>query len=171
MPMPAAGMASAGTALGERERRFVERVRLAHLATADRNGVPHVLPVCFALDGGNLYVTVDEKPKRQGSRLKRLRNIACNPQVALVIDLYDDTDWSRLAWVMLRGVADILESGAEHDHAQNLLRARYPQYRTMVLAPLPVIAVRVMKFNWWGAIGQDIACGAGVGPSGSGANS
>ena len=62
--------------LSERERRFVERQRVAHLATADQLAEPHVVPVCFALAGGVLYVTVDEKSKRAGAGLKRLRNIA-----------------------------------------------------------------------------------------------
>ena len=36
--------------------------------------------------------------------MKRLRNIAENPAVALVVDRYDE-DWARLGWVMLRGPA------------------------------------------------------------------
>jgi hypothetical protein len=51
---------------------------------------------------------------------------------------------------MLRGRADILEAGAEHDAAQELLRARYPQYRAMQLAALPVIAIRIARVANWG---------------------
>ena len=100
-------------------------MRVARLATADANGAPHVVPVCYALVGDNLYVTIDEKPKRAGVRaMKRLRNIDENPNVAVVVDRYDD-DWSRLAWVMLRGRAEILDDGDEHDRAQAALRERY----------------------------------------------
>jgi len=52
--------------------------------------------------------------------------------------------------VMLRGPAEILADGAEHDRAQALLRARYPQYRTMALADLPVIAIRIARVTSWG---------------------
>ena len=137
----------------DRERRFLERCRVARLATADGGGGPHVLPVCFALGDADVFIAVDRKPKRGSPRrLKRLRNIAANPQVALVADRYDDDDWSRLGWVMLRGRADILERGAEHDRAQDLLIARYRQYRDMDLAPLPVIALRIARIASWGAL-------------------
>ena len=136
------------------ERRFAGSMRVARLATADANGAPHVVPVCYALLGGNLYVTIDEKPKRSDVRaMKRLRNIAENPRVAVVIDRYDE-DWSRLAWVMLRGRAEILGAGDEHDRAQAGLRKRYPQYRAMRLEPLPVIALRIDRVNAWGAVAE-----------------
>ncbi|MBV9117584.1 MAG: TIGR03668 family PPOX class F420-dependent oxidoreductase [Acetobacteraceae bacterium] len=133
----------------DRERRFLLARRLGHLATADRSGAPHVVPVCYALGEAALYVTVDEKPKRQDRPLKRLRNIAENPRVALVVDRWDE-DWRRLGWVMLRGRAEVLTEGPEHDRAQALLRARYPQYAGMDLAPLPVIALRVARVTSWG---------------------
>ncbi len=133
-------------------RRFVASMRVARLATADANGAPHVVPVCYALLRDSLYVTIDEKPKRSAGRaLRRLRNIAENPHAAVVVDRYDE-DWSRLAWVMLRGRADILDRGGEHDRAQAALRERYAQYRAMAIEPLPVIAVRITRVNAWGAL-------------------
>ena len=135
--------------LTEAQRRFLETCRVGHLATADESGMPHVIPVCYAVSDETLYVTIDEKPKRHDRRLKRVRNILENPQAAIVADRYDE-DWRRLGWVMLRGRAEILESGAEHDRAQELLRARYPQYRAMKLAELPVIALRIARVASWG---------------------
>jgi len=133
------------------QRAFLDSLRVAHLATADRHGVPHLVPVCFCVDETALYITVDEKPKRAGVPLKRLRNIQENPAVAVTIDRWDE-DWTRLAWVMLRGTADILSGGEEHARAQARLRLRYPQYRAMDLAPLPVIAVRIRRVLSWGAL-------------------
>ena len=138
--------------LSDLQRGFVETMRVARLATADSNGVPHVVPVCYAMVGDSLYVTVDEKPTRSDARaMKRLRNIAENANVAVVVDRYDE-DWSRLAWVMLRGRAEILDHGDEHDRAQAALRDRYPQYREMRLEPLPVIALRIDRVAAWGAL-------------------
>lgn len=142
------GGARSSEALGEEERRFLEDRRVGHLATADRQGNPHVVPVCFALSGTTLYIAVDEKPK-SGAPLKRIRNIAENAAVAVVVDRYDE-DWTRLGWVMLRGPAEILERGTEHDEAQVLLRARYPQLGTMRIAGLPAIALRIAKVASWG---------------------
>ena len=51
---------------------------------------------------------------------------------------------------MLRGQAEILADGAEHDRAQALLQSRYRQYRRMELDDLPVIALRVERVTSWG---------------------
>ena len=129
---------------------FVVAQRVGRLATADAQGNPHVVPVCFAVSGGALYVTIDEKPKRASTRpLKRLRNLLENASAAFVVDRYDE-DWTRLGWVMVRGPTEILSDGAEHDRAQTLLRERYPQYRTMQLKELPVIALRIERVTGWG---------------------
>src|ERR1700684_1666888 len=66
---------------------FVAGARVAHLATADGGGAPHNVPFCYWFDGERLYFAIDEKPKRQkGLGLKRMRNIAENPRVSVVID-------------------------------------------------------------------------------------
>ena len=136
--------------LSDGERRFMAHQRIAHLATADHRAVPHVVPVCFALSDGTLYITIDEKPKRHSSsKLKRLRNIAENPAVAVVLDRYDE-DWAMLGWVLLHGHAEILTDGTEHQDAQTLLRSRYPPLREMQIAQYPVIAVRIERTTSWG---------------------
>jgi PPOX class probable F420-dependent enzyme len=137
--------------LDRAQRRFLDRSRVGHLATADRSGAPHVVPVCYAVAENTLYITVDEKPKRRDMPLKRVRNILENPPAAFIVDHYDE-DWRRLGWVMLRGTAEILEAGPEHDHAQELLRTRYPQYRAMNLAGMPVIALRIARATGWGEL-------------------
>ncbi len=136
--------------LSQEQTRFLAHCRVGHLATADGRGAPHVVPVCFAIEENSLYITIDEKPKGSVKGLKRLRNIAANPATSFVADRYDDLNWGRLGWVMLRGRAEILEGGDEHDRAQALLRERYPQYRTMRLDGLPVIAIRIERVSGWG---------------------
>jgi PPOX class probable F420-dependent enzyme len=136
--------------LTEPIRHFLDAGRVGHLATADAAGMPHVVPVCYAIEGEALYITVDEKPKRASARpLKRLANILQNPAVAVCVDRYDE-DWTRLAWVMLRGRAEVLAEGGEHGRAQMLLRQRYAQYRTMHIEDLPVIALRIERVTTWG---------------------
>jgi PPOX class probable F420-dependent enzyme len=136
-------------------RRFLLRQRVGHLATAAADAVPHVVPFCFALDGDDLYFVIDAKPKREhGAALKRMRNIAANPRVAVVVDEYDD-DWSRLAYVLLHGEAAVVDGEAERAAALRLLRARYPQYVTMDLEgeAHPVVRVRVERVHHWRASG------------------
>ena len=135
--------------LSARERAFIAAVPVSRLATVGPDGTPHVVPVCHVLEGDTLYIAIDEKPKRPGAVLQRLRNLAARPAAAVVVDRYDP-DWSRLGWVMLRGRAEVLADGAERARAQALARARYPQLRTMRLDGLPVIALRIARVASWG---------------------
>jgi PPOX class probable F420-dependent enzyme len=133
-------------------REFVERQRVAHLATADAAGAPHVVPICFTLLGDTLYIAIDEKPKTT-QRLRRLRNIAENPRIAIVMDHYEDDDWSRLGFVLLRASAHLLwPPGPEHDAAIAALRQKYPQYRDMALHERAVIAASITSVTAWGRL-------------------
>jgi PPOX class probable F420-dependent enzyme len=140
--------------LSEQQDRFLASRRVGHLATADARAAPHLVPVCFVVSEGVLYITIDQKPKGDVRALKRLRNIIENPVAAFVADRWDE-DWTRLGWVMLRGPAEILADGAEHDRAQALLRSRYPQYQGMALDDLPVIAIRIERVTSWGNLSAE----------------
>lgn len=143
--------------LSDRERRFLATRKVGHLATADRRAFPHVVPVCFAIADRSLYITIDEKPKRAaGAKLKRVRNIEQNPAVAFLADRYDD-DWTLLGWVLLRGRAEILAEGIEHDQAQALLRSRYSQLAAMQIGGLAVIALRIERVTNWGNLAVEEA--------------
>lgn len=136
--------------LSETELSFILDRRVAHLATADAAGVPHAVPVCFAYSNGCFWVAIDEKPKRT-RRLKRLRNIEENPNVAIVFDRYDE-DWSLLGYVMVWGVASVVAGGPEHNRALAALRDRYPQYATMRLEDRPAIRIQPRRAASWGAL-------------------
>ena len=140
--------------LSDQQARFLASCRVGHLATADARAAPHLVPVCFVVSEGALYITIDQKPKGDFRALKRLRNIIDNPVAAFVADRWDE-DWTRLGWVMLRGTAEILTDGAEHDRAQALLRSRYPQYQGMALDDLPVIAMRIERVTSWGNLSAE----------------
>ena len=132
--------------LGQQQcRERLAAARVARLATADAAGAPHVVPVTFALDGDRIVTAVDQKPKST-TDLKRLRNIAANPFVALLADHYDD-DWSTLWWVRADGLGRVLDSAPE---ALTLLAAKYEQYR---LTPPggPFLAIEVERWSGWAA--------------------
>jgi PPOX class probable F420-dependent enzyme len=126
----------------------VGNARVGRLATVGAGGRPHLVPICFALEGEVLYSAVDEKPKRS-QRLKRLENIRSHPQVAVIVDHYEE-DWGRLWWVRLDGTAEVLDGGDEREHALALLRSKYEQYRAQPPTG-PVIAVRVERWTGWSA--------------------
>jgi PPOX class probable F420-dependent enzyme len=139
--------------LAPEDRAFLLRHRVARLATADRAGAPHVIPVCYAVADDALYFVVDAKPKRATGRgLKRMRNLAENPRVALVVDDWDE-DWSKLAYLLVHGEAAVVDDDAERTLALGLLRARYPQYEQMTLegAAHPVVRITVTGTHRWRA--------------------
>ena len=120
---------------------FLAVARVGRLATADASGRPLVVPVCYAIEDGRIYSAVDAKPKRT-RELRRLRNIAENPLISLVIDQWDE-DWTRLRYVIVEGRADVLTGGAELARAVDLLVAKYPQYRTLGLSRASGAVIRV----------------------------
>ena len=133
-----------------RASHLLRSARIGHLATADKSGQPHVIPICFVFDGKQFYSPIDEKPKHTApAKLKRLRNIRENPTVSLVIDHYDE-DWRRLAYVLVFGKARILQGGATHSGAIKLLRKKYPQYRAMAIDELPMIVITARRIVSWG---------------------
>jgi PPOX class probable F420-dependent enzyme len=125
--------------------------RVGRLATADATGRPLVVPVCFVLDEDAIYWAVDDKPKRTRD-LRRLRHIAENPHVCLVIDEWDE-DWSRLRWVIVEGTAAVPSDRATLTRAVDLLRAKYPQYRAMNLArdSGTLVRIRIERVLAWRA--------------------
>jgi coenzyme F420-0:L-glutamate ligase / coenzyme F420-1:gamma-L-glutamate ligase len=137
-----------------RVREFLRLARVAHLATADASGEPHNVPLCFWYDDGSrFYFVVDEKPKRvAGGGIKRMRNIAANPRVAIVVDQYEE-EWEFLAYVLIHGEARVIvEDDNEYLLALRNLRDKYPQYRTMALSSdkNPIVRVEARRVHVWG---------------------
>jgi PPOX class probable F420-dependent enzyme len=143
--------------LTETEILFTNTQRVARLATADLDGHPHIVPVCYAFDGTHFYIPLDEKPKKvDESRLRRVRNIEARHEASLLIDQYDD-DWSRLGYVLVHGHAALLQTeDSLHALALVLLRERYIQYRSMELEKHSVIIITPDSVTSWGpALGRN----------------
>ena len=131
----------------EARQRFGQS-RVAYLATADAGGVPHLVPITFAVAGGRIVTAVDAKPKR-GGPLRRIANITVNPRVSVLVDRYD-ADWTRLWWARADGVARVVIGGAEFVDSLARLRERYPQYRAVGIVG-PVIVLQVDRWSGWSA--------------------
>ncbi|MEV7012471.1 TIGR03668 family PPOX class F420-dependent oxidoreductase [Streptosporangium sp. NPDC051022] len=127
-----------------------QSARVARLATVDVHGGPHLVPVTFDVDGDTIAFAIDHKPKRT-TNLRRLRNIAADDRVCLLVDHYED-DWSRLWWVRADGRARIVESGAARDRAVTRLTERYPQYRDRPPHG-PVVLIEVESWTGWSSSG------------------
>jgi PPOX class probable F420-dependent enzyme len=124
-------------------RERVAAARVGRLATVRPDGRPHLVPVCFAAIGDEIVTAVDAKPKSTNA-LARLDNVRAHPDVALLVDHYDD-DWNQLWWVRVDGVARVDEM---HDRYGDALAAKYPQYAT-TRPPGPAIVIAVRRFTGW----------------------
>jgi len=127
-------------------RERLADARVAHLATAGADARPHLVAITFAVDGDTLYFAVDAKPKRT-TELQRLKNIAANPAVAVLVDHYEE-DWSKLWWVRVDGNARIVTDHAEMQRALDVLADRHPQYRDARPAG-PVVAISIDRMSGW----------------------
>jgi PPOX class probable F420-dependent enzyme len=129
------------------ERRLATEF-VARLATTGEDGRPHLVPICFALEGDTLYFAVDFKPKRT-TNLKRLRNLAANPAASVLVDHYEE-DWDQLWWVRLDGTAQLVTDPAEVERALNVLAQRYEQYR-QTRPEGPVVSITIERMTGWSA--------------------
>jgi PPOX class probable F420-dependent enzyme len=131
---------------GEAARRRLEGAVVGRLATADADGVPHVVAAVFAVEGDQLYIAVDRKPKR-GANLKRIRNIQVNPKVTFLVDHYED-DWAALWWVRADGTGRIIDDPEGMREPIDLLVEKYAQYKAE-RPDGPVIAITIERLTGW----------------------
>ncbi|AIC16631.1 TIGR03668 family PPOX class F420-dependent oxidoreductase [Nitrososphaera viennensis] len=136
-------------------REFIERARIAILATADSESKPHLVPVVFVFDGSRFFIPIDEKRKTiKPEKLKRVTNIRENPNVALLVHEYSE-DWTKLAFVMVQGKASIENNKSQEEEKSVWLReackkliVKYPQYQKTGLGYLCII-IKPEKVSSW----------------------
>ena len=148
-------------------REIINRARVARLSTIDyEKKIPHIVPVVFAFDGRHYFIPLDEKRKKGPvEKLKRVKNIQHCPNVALLIDEYNE-DWSKLVSVMIQGKAyligekDVEENGecCECDNDNNkipilkqghkFLYQKYAQYQKVGIGHHCII-VKPQKIIFW----------------------
>ena len=117
---------------------FLAPARTATLATIAPDGSPRLVPVCFVVrDGADLYVPLDQKPKRTDDPrdLARVRDILERPGDASLVEPVDGPD--------------------EHAAVVAELRAKYPQYASHRLEDRPLIRIRVTGASRWGSVGAE----------------
>jgi PPOX class probable F420-dependent enzyme len=142
-------------------RNIIERAKVARLATIGSGLIPHAVPVVFVFDGKRFYIPIDEKKKKvRPEELGRVKNIRSNPNVCLLIDEYDDEDWSKLCFVMIRGKASVESRKQQHnnddddDESTSLQRAyenlvrKYPQYQSVGLSNLCIVISPEKIVSW-----------------------
>jgi PPOX class probable F420-dependent enzyme len=130
--------------------------KIARLATVDpANNQPYVVPVVFAFNGNNIFIPIDDKPKRVNSnQLKRVKNIQKNPNISFLIDTYDDEDWNNLSYLIIQGKARIVvnmlnDIDTTIKTAHYLLSEKYLQYKKCVSMGDSCIVIDIQKIIKW----------------------
>ena len=131
-------------------KEAVRKARVARLATVDDKAQPYLVPVVFVFDHECFFIPLDKKRKKvKPAKLRRIKNIEKNPNVALLIDEYSD-DWSKLFFVMVLGKASIIgvEQGELLTKVHKLLFRKYPQYKRVGLGE-SCIMIYPRKVIFW----------------------
>ena len=130
---------------------FIERARVARLATIDSEFKPHLVPVVFVFDGNHFFIPIDEKRKTaKPAKLKRIRNIQNNPNVALLIDEYSE-EWTKLAFVTIQGKASITnktEGNIQVREAYKKLTTKYIQYQKIGIGEMCIMIKPEKVVSW-----------------------
>ena len=130
--------------------------KIARLATVDpENNQPYLVPVVFVFNGYNIFIPIDDKPKKTGNsnQLKRVKNIQKNPNISFLIDTYDEEDWNNLSYLMIQGKARIVVKRLKDidiiKTAHSLLSEKYLQYKNLVGMGDSCIVIDIQKVIKW----------------------
>lgn len=86
---------------------------LARLATADKKGQPHVIPIGIFSDGDTVFI-------HTAQNTKKAKNMTENPKVSLVVDYYMETPRLEVG-IVINGTAKRLEKSEEIEKARNIM--------------------------------------------------
>ncbi|MGZ8854463.1 MAG: pyridoxamine 5'-phosphate oxidase family protein [Nitrososphaeraceae archaeon] len=130
--------------------------KIARLATVDpENHQPYIIPVVFVFNGTNIFIPIDDKPKKtvNSNQLKRVKNIQKNPNISFLIDTYDDEDWNNLSYLMIQGKARIVVNRLKDidtiQKVHSLLSEKYFQYNKLVGMGDSCIVIDIQKVIKW----------------------
>jgi nitroimidazol reductase NimA-like FMN-containing flavoprotein (pyridoxamine 5'-phosphate oxidase superfamily) len=109
------------------------------MATASKEGMPHVVPVIYALDGEDVVVAVDYGTKK-------LANLRRNRKVALVVD-----EFKPNKGLMIEGDCEILERGKEYLRLLKILFDKFEYYKNNPWSEgeSPILRIRPTKASMW----------------------
>lgn len=97
----------------KKEADFLEKNEVCRFATVDKNGQPHVVPVCYIFHDDSIYVATDYDTKKY-------KNVRENPRAALVVDTYKPH-----RAIVIQGKVEILERGEEFRKIREMFYKRF----------------------------------------------
>jgi len=143
-------------------RTLIEYLRegeLARLSTISSDGKPHVVPVWYVyrdapvgeIKTPRIYILTDKKSVKA-------KNISQNPNVALVIDEYNEK-WD-VSGMVVRGKAKLLDDKSEPEFKESefiheLMGTKYPEYWEEPWAREERVVIRIdpEEYSTWNVLG------------------
>ena len=128
---------------------FLDAARTATLATIGPHSRARLVPICFVVIDDVVWTPIDEKPKSTADPrgLARVRDIEAWPDVTLLVDRWSE-DWSELAWLRVRGRAELV---GPVQAVVDALRVKYAQYADHDLEHRPMLRIDVVSASGWSA--------------------
>ena len=120
------------------------------LCTLHPDRGPDPVPAVYAVsDDRHVGIPIDTVKPKTSSRLQREANLAADPRGSLLIERWEDDDWSRLWWVRaeLRHVSDPPSSLT--DDLADRLAGTVPQYADKPFHRL--LVCRIVRVTGWAA--------------------
>ncbi|MDE2060638.1 MAG: pyridoxamine 5'-phosphate oxidase family protein [candidate division NC10 bacterium] len=121
---------------------FLGQQKVCRLATVDRQGQPHVVPVWHILLDGELYIETSPRSKKG-------RNLQANQKVALVVDGGDG--FENYKGIMIQGTVEFVNDKRMLQQFRDAMAQRYfgtaehPGYKYLVSGSDPLLMKVVPK--------------------------
>ncbi len=95
---------------------FLGQQKVCRLATVDRLGQPHVVPVWHIILDGDIYIETSPNSKKG-------KNLKANPKVALVVDAGDAFD--NYKGIMIQGTVEVVKDKQMLRRFRDAMAQRY----------------------------------------------
>ena len=129
--------------LPKKETDFIKPQGVARIATVNRDGLAHNVPVCPLWDRGSVYVASETKATK-------MKNIEANPQATIVFDVYH-VSWKSLRGVMLQCDVQIVGE-KDFKKLRRKFYRKYPRYeKVSPIESADSVIIELIpkkKFSW-----------------------
>ena len=121
---------------------FLGEQKVCRLATVDRRGQPHVVPVWHIVLDGDIYIETSPNSKKG-------QNLKANPKMALVVDAGDGFDSYK--GVMIQGTVEFVKDTQVLARFREAMAQRYfgtsehPGYKYLVSGSDPLLMKVIPK--------------------------
>jgi nitroimidazol reductase NimA-like FMN-containing flavoprotein (pyridoxamine 5'-phosphate oxidase superfamily) len=102
-------------------KTFIQRAQVMRFASVNKDGFPHVVPVCPLFHQNKIYFVTDMETVK-------LKNMQRHHKVAAVFDHYEPS-WHGLKGIMVQGTPKIIRRGDTFYDLRQRFYRKFPPYK------------------------------------------